>query len=93
MLEQSVLEQLFFGSEISLREGGRRLRSGAFVFSARSLLSPIRLNFSLREDEDNAMWIDDGSGGRASAAPKKPGPKKDTKKAPKKGGFKFPWEN
>mmetsp|Transcript_9274 Transcript_9274/g.19943 ORF Transcript_9274/g.19943 Transcript_9274/m.19943 type:complete len:91 (+) Transcript_9274:65-337(+) len=48
---------------------------------------------TIRDDEDNAMWIDDGSGGRASAAPKKPEPKKDTKKAPKKGGFKFPWDN
>ena len=49
---------------------------------------------TVREDEDNAMWVDDGSGGRASAEPKKPDPKKPVKKdEPKKGGFKFPWDN
>jgi hypothetical protein len=50
---------------------------------------------TVREDEDNAMWIDDGSGGRGSAAAtKKPDPKKPVKKdEPKKsGGFKFPWD-
>lgn len=49
---------------------------------------------TVREDEDAAMWIDDGSGGRASAdKPKKPDPKKPVKKdEPKKGGFKFPWD-
>ena len=48
---------------------------------------------TVREDEDNAMWVDDGTGGRASAEPKKPEPKKPVKKdAPKSGGFKFPWD-
>jgi len=48
---------------------------------------------TVRDDEDNAMWVDDGSGGRASAGPKKPDPKKPVKKdEPKKGGFKFPWD-
>ena len=58
------------------------------------MLSPRLAQFLYRrDDEDDAMWIDDGSGGRASAGPKKAEPKKDTKKAPKKGGFKFPWDN
>ena len=47
---------------------------------------------TIREDEDNAMWIDDGTGGRLPGSgkpktePKKPEPKK------KSGGFKFPWD-
>eukprot|EP00804_Cyclotella_cryptica_P011357 CCRYP_016356-RA/>CCRYP_016356-RA protein AED:0.24 eAED:-0.46 QI:0/-1/0/1/-1/1/1/0/93 len=47
---------------------------------------------TVREDEDAAMWFDDGSGGQSSAGPKKPEPKKPVKSEPKKGGFKFPWE-
>ncbi|KAL7517254.1 hypothetical protein ACHAWX_002190 [Stephanocyclus meneghinianus] len=47
---------------------------------------------TVREDEDAAMWFDDGTGGRASTGPKKPEPKKPVKSEPKKGGFKFPWE-
>jgi len=49
---------------------------------------------TVRDDEDAAMWIDDGSGGRASAD-KKPDPKKPVKNddEPKaKGGFKWPWD-
>ncbi|EJK46213.1 hypothetical protein THAOC_35131 [Thalassiosira oceanica] len=69
----------------------------ATVLASASAFAPSsadqRSSTALKDDEDNAMWIDDGSGGRASAAPKKPEPKKDTKKAPKKGGFKFPWDN
>jgi hypothetical protein len=48
---------------------------------------------TVRDDEDAAMWVDDGSGGRASAEPKKPAPKKPVAKdPPKKGGFKMPWD-
>ncbi len=46
---------------------------------------------TIREDEDNAMWIDDGAGGR-KAEPKKPEPKKPVKVEAKKEGFKFPWD-
>ncbi|KAL7534332.1 hypothetical protein ACHAXR_005801 [Thalassiosira sp. AJA248-18] len=46
---------------------------------------------TIRDDEDNAMWIDDGAGGRTpSEKPKKPAPK--PKAETKKPGFKFPWD-
>jgi hypothetical protein len=45
---------------------------------------------TIREDEDNAMWFDDGAGGRKE--PKKPEPKKPVKAEAKKEGFKFPWD-
>eukprot|EP00584_Thalassiosira_punctigera_P023695 CAMPEP_0172549342 /NCGR_PEP_ID=MMETSP1067-20121228/18463_1 /TAXON_ID=265564 ORGANISM="Thalassiosira punctigera, Strain Tpunct2005C2" /NCGR_SAMPLE_ID=MMETSP1067 /ASSEMBLY_ACC=CAM_ASM_000444 /LENGTH=95 /DNA_ID=CAMNT_0013336721 /DNA_START=61 /DNA_END=348 /DNA_ORIENTATION=+ len=50
---------------------------------------------TIRDDEDNAMWFDDGSGGRVPSEPKKPDPKKPVKNEPeskKSGGFKFPWD-
>jgi len=49
---------------------------------------------TIRDDEDNAMWFDDGSGGRQpSEKPKKPDPKKPVKKETKAAaGFKFPWD-
>ena len=48
---------------------------------------------TVRDDEDGAMWFDDGAGGRTpSEKPKKPDPKKPVKKEAK-GGFKFPWDN
>ena len=48
---------------------------------------------TIRDDEDAAMWIDDGSGGRVPSEPKKPDPKKPVQKEAKKGGgFKFPWD-
>ena len=48
---------------------------------------------TIRDDEDGAMWFDDGTGGRvASEKPKKPEPKKPEPKK-KSGGFKFPWDN
>ena len=46
---------------------------------------------TIRDDEDAAMWFDDGSGGRVpSEKPKTPEPKKTPKK--KAPGFKFPWD-
>merc|ERR1719442_234805 len=49
---------------------------------------------TVREDEDAAMWIDDGKGGRTPGQPpKRPDPKKQVKKEAKKGGFKLPWDN
>ncbi|KAL3759138.1 hypothetical protein ACHAWU_008590 [Discostella pseudostelligera] len=48
---------------------------------------------TIREDEDAAMWFDDGAGGRKPSEPKKPEPKKPVKKEAAKGGaFKFPWD-
>ena len=47
---------------------------------------------TIRDDEDGAMWFDDGSGGRVASEPKKPDPKKPVAKEEKKGGFKFPWD-
>mmetsp|Transcript_20900 Transcript_20900/g.35940 ORF Transcript_20900/g.35940 Transcript_20900/m.35940 type:complete len:90 (+) Transcript_20900:58-327(+) len=47
---------------------------------------------TVRDDEDAAMWFDDGTGGRVPSEPKKPAPKKPVKKEAKKGGFKFPWD-
>ena len=45
---------------------------------------------TVREDEDAAMWFDDGAGGRTpSEKPKKEPVKKEPKKS---GGFKFPWD-
>mmetsp|Transcript_7265 Transcript_7265/g.16507 ORF Transcript_7265/g.16507 Transcript_7265/m.16507 type:complete len:96 (-) Transcript_7265:390-677(-) len=47
---------------------------------------------TIRDDEDSAMYFDDGSGGRTPSE-KKPAPKKPVKAEPKKsGGFKFPWD-
>lgn len=46
---------------------------------------------TIREDEDAAMWFDDGAGGR-KAEPKKPEPKKPVKKEANKAAFKFPWD-
>lgn len=46
---------------------------------------------TIRDDEDAAMWFDDGSGGRTpSEKPKKEPVKKEPVK--KSGGFKFPWD-
>ena len=46
---------------------------------------------TIREDEDAAMWFDDGTGGRVPS--EKPVKKEPVKKEPKKsGGFKFPWD-
>jgi len=48
---------------------------------------------TIRDEEDGAMWFDDGSGGRIASEPKKPDPKKPVAKETKKsGGFKFPWD-
>ena len=47
---------------------------------------------TVREDEDNAMWFDDGAGGRVPSEKPK-GKAAEPKKEPKKkGGFKFPWD-
>lgn len=46
---------------------------------------------TIREDEDAAMWFDDGNGGRTPS--EKPKAAAEPKKEPKKkGGFKFPWD-
>jgi hypothetical protein len=49
---------------------------------------------TIRDEEDSAMWFDDGAGGRTpTEKPKKPDPKKPVKKEPKaNAGFKFPWD-
>jgi hypothetical protein len=48
---------------------------------------------TIRDDEDAAMWFDDGAGGRTpSEKPKGPVKKEPTKAPPKKPGFKFPWD-
>ena len=49
---------------------------------------------TIRDEEDAAMWFDDGAGGRKpSEKPKKPDPKKPVKKETKaSAGFKFPWD-
>lgn len=46
---------------------------------------------TIRDDEDNAMWFDDGSGGRTPSE-KKPEPKKPKEEPKKSAGFKFPWD-
>mmetsp|Transcript_23577 Transcript_23577/g.56893 ORF Transcript_23577/g.56893 Transcript_23577/m.56893 type:complete len:94 (-) Transcript_23577:526-807(-) len=46
---------------------------------------------TIRDDEDAAMYFDDGKGGRTPSEPKKPDPKKPVKKESKP-GFKFPWD-
>ena len=48
---------------------------------------------TIRDDEDGAMWIDDGAGGRTPSEKPKNVPKKPVAKDTKKsGGFKFPWD-
>lgn len=46
---------------------------------------------TIRDDEDNAMWIDDGAGGRTPSEKPK-GKAAEPKKEAKKPGFKFPWD-
>lgn len=46
---------------------------------------------TIRDDEDAAMWFDDGAGGRVPSEKPK-GKAAEPKKEPKKGGFKFPWD-
>ena len=49
---------------------------------------------TIRDDEDNDMWIDDKKGGRAPGGRLPSDVKKPVKKEPKAkaGGFKFPWD-
>ncbi|KAL3785851.1 hypothetical protein ACHAW5_011220 [Stephanodiscus triporus] len=81
---------------ISPRTSSSSSSSSSSALSMSGFLEGRGAKITIRDDEDNAMWFDDGSGGRKPAEkPKKPDPKKPVKKETTKaagGGFKFPWD-
>lgn len=70
----------------------RTVSSQSCALSMGGFLEGKGKKITVREDEDAAMWFDDGSGGRVPS--EKPKTNKPVKQEPKKssGGFKFPWD-
>jgi len=72
----------------------RSTSSSSSALSMGGFLEGRGAKITIRDDEDAAMWFDDGAGGRKpTEKPKKPDPKKPVKKETKAAaGFKFPWD-